>query len=238
MNCAERALEPRQLRRAARRSARPRACRRGRNPSARAPRRARNAPSPGSRGSGGVPWLRTSDVGVLVRAVRHVVGRKVRQRRDLVLDDALQLGRLLLGLGLLLLVVGDLREAAARCPRRAISRRRSPWRLRLRRAWISWAVVSAARHLPSSAISSAARGGRPRRARPRSNSAGLSRIHFKSNMSLPIREGWRVGYKARPRARPSTAACRRQEPAASVLPRPRAWPASSRPCGTEMIEIS
>ena len=51
-------------------------------------------------------------------------------------------------------------------------------RSRLRRACASWARVSAARQAWSSARISSARGGKPRRARPRSNSAGCSRIHL------------------------------------------------------------
>ena len=116
---------------------------------------------------------------------------------------------------------------------------------RLRAACASCASVSSARHSRSSASTSPARGGRPRRARPRSNSSGFSRIHRRSCISMPgstnlsspampSRDG--VPHPSvspamslagsRYPARPD---CRRRP--VRPLPPPRAWRAPSRPCG-------
>ena len=52
----------------------------------------------------------------------------------------------------------------------------------LRRAWISWAAVSASRRFSSSAMTRAAVGPTPRALSPASKAAELSRIHLRSNI--------------------------------------------------------
>ena len=151
--------------------------RRGRNPSCPSFSPSASCASGAKLKCGGSPTVRCTHVGALVRPLGHVVGRQVGQasraaRRSACAVSAACAARRRFG-------VACCRRSGAsnsstdspRAFAAPISRDS-----RLRSACASCASVSSARHCRSSASTSSARGGRPRRARPRSNASGLSRI--------------------------------------------------------------
>ncbi len=117
-------------------------------------------------------------VGAFVRAVRHFLGRQIRQSGQDLIDLRTQVPRCGSCVCLATRRTYVLQSNLARSLRPVFWPPRFRWRRWLRSACASWARVSAARQSRSSANTSSARGGKPRRASPRSNSAGLSRIHL------------------------------------------------------------
>ena len=236
MNCAERPLEPRELALQHDEARARRACRRARNPSAAAPRRARRDPWARSRSCGGVPCWRTSLLPVSsVPSGTSSAGRlgSAASTASISLLSCAALGfeRRLLLLALRRLAhdlagVAALRLGGADLLGEPVALGLKLLRLGLRRAPVGDRAARIA----------AETGGRPRRARPRSNASGLSRIHLRSNMGAVYKGKARRASTGRGVA--GAKACSRCRRRARPPPPPRAPRGSSRPGARDWIEIS